>query len=789
MYLKDRVYKVTVLDMQPIDPPFGGGRLRLLGLYHGLGANLPTTYVGTYDWPGEKFRKHKLSDTLEEVDIPLSKEHFAEAEKWRVQAGGRTIIDTSFHQLAHLSPQFVEYAKSEASKADIVIFSHPWVYPLVKDILRQNEQLIVYDAHNMEGLLRATLLDDGAFGSEIVKEAVKAEYELCRASDIILACSHEDSELFHRLYHMPFSKIRTVPNGVFTKQILPASGEDKEKAKRELGLESRVMAIFIGSAYPPNIEAANFICQKLAPALPHITFAICGGVGEAINKVWEGASNIHVTGMLEEKEKLKYLAAADLALNPMVTGSGTNIKMFDFMAAGLPVLTTPVGARGIEDNTSAAFKVCYKSDFVPEIIKLTGDLELWKNLSKNARVLTEEKYSWERISPDLGCMLKEALLEKRQSPRVIAETKIQLALLTPWGIPCGIAEYSKYLVDSLNRHNVKCLILSNINKGSKNCGPKNKTSSSTAIEEIWKYGNIKAEDVVNICRNAFINKLSIQYNAAFFNEESLIDVVSKCIEARIDVSVTLHNTKIMEVGSLLKIGNMGALLIVHNIDELKRLSSLGVKGLSHIPHGVLEVPDEPAMAVREQLGISSSPVIGSFGFLRPHKGLIELIRATAILREQFPNMVLFAMNALYPSEDSKKYLIECNDCINSLGLTNHILLHTQFLEIEHIIRKLHVCDLIVLPYLYSNEGASGSVNIAIAAKRPVLTTREEIFKECSDTIYQLKGNAPHILSAGIASVLSNPMLLRTLKRKTEKYIETNSWNSVADKYLELILKQ
>ena len=44
---------VTVLDMQPIDPPVGGGRLRLLGLYHALGADLRATYVGTYDWPGQ----------------------------------------------------------------------------------------------------------------------------------------------------------------------------------------------------------------------------------------------------------------------------------------------------------------------------------------------------------------------------------------------------------------------------------------------------------------------------------------------------------------------------------------------------------------------------------------------------------------------------------------------------------------------------------------------------------------------------------------------------------------
>ena len=64
-------YRVVVLDMQPIDPPIGGGRLRLLGLYHALGINLPTTYIGSFDWPVTSARKHKLSPNLEEIDIPL----------------------------------------------------------------------------------------------------------------------------------------------------------------------------------------------------------------------------------------------------------------------------------------------------------------------------------------------------------------------------------------------------------------------------------------------------------------------------------------------------------------------------------------------------------------------------------------------------------------------------------------------------------------------------------------------------------------------------------------------
>ena len=406
--MADDFYKVVVLDMQPIEPPVGGGRLRLLGLYHDLGENLPTTYIGTYDWPGEKYRRLRLSMTLEEIDIPLSDEHFSASNEWQKRVNGKTIIDTAFHQLGHLSPQFVEYAQNQVIDADIVIFSHPWVYPLVKEKLRKNRQLMVYDSHNVEGVLRTTLLDDGGFGTEIVKKAVMVEYELCHSADLVLACSHEDRELFHRLYGVPYTKVRIVPNGVFIKHIVPAGQDTKERIKKELGLDGRPLVIFLGSYYPPNVEAANFICQSLAPNLPHIMFAICGGIGDGLNKDLgekKTCTNIRVTGFLNEEQKLSYLRAADLAINPMFSGSGTNIKMFDFMAAGLPIISTPIGARGIEGGSNNALLVVPEKDFASTILKVIENSDLKISMSKSARNLVEEKYSWERISKNLGFLL------------------------------------------------------------------------------------------------------------------------------------------------------------------------------------------------------------------------------------------------------------------------------------------------------------------------------------------------------------------------------------------------
>jgi glycosyltransferase involved in cell wall biosynthesis/2-polyprenyl-3-methyl-5-hydroxy-6-metoxy-1,4-benzoquinol methylase len=398
--------KVIVLDMQPIDPPVGGGRLRLLGLYHNLGDNLDTQYIGTYDWPGEKFRDHQLSDSLREVDIPLSDEHFAECRKWQERVGGKTIIDSTFSQLAHLSPQYIDYVRSEAMKADVVIFSHPWVYPIVKDVLKQDIQIIIYDSQNVEGYLRFTLLDDGEFGTKIVRNVVKSEFELCHISDIILACSFEDCELFNKLYDIPFQKIKIVPNGVFTERIRPYSDAEKKAIRQQLGLKGNKIAIFIGSNYPPNLEACQFIIHDLAPVLNEFTFIIAGGVGEGIDKnLLKGINNVKITGFLSDKEKILYLAASDLAINPMFSGSGTNIKMFDFMAAGLPILSTDKGSRGILIGLYDAIQICNEDNFAERLKLLSHDKQSLSKMAQFARQLAEEKYSWEKISHDLGILI------------------------------------------------------------------------------------------------------------------------------------------------------------------------------------------------------------------------------------------------------------------------------------------------------------------------------------------------------------------------------------------------
>ena len=408
--------RVAVLDTQPIEPATGGGRLRLLGLYHALGPQFSTAYVGTYDWPGPQYRRQMLSPTLEEILVPLSKEHFAAAEARRKAAGGRVVIDSTFAEFGHLSPDFVNAARDAARSAQVVVFSHPWIFPLVRSDLDPQRQLIVYDSHNVEGILRMELLDDGSVGTEIVREVVRTEYELCHFAHLVLACSEEDRDGFVRMYDLSHDRIRLFPNGTFTQRIRPATPREKSEARKSFALDASPVVLFIGSNYAPNVEAANFIVDRLAAAVPEVMFVIAGSVRDGLS-TRQLPFNVRLPGLIYEAAKLQWLHASDIAINPMFGGSGTNIKMIDYMAAGLPIVSTPMGARGL--GAEKRFLLQAEADAFAECIRsVAQSAKLASRLGRAAQTEATKHFSWEEISPRLGSLLMGWNRSVRSRPRV-----------------------------------------------------------------------------------------------------------------------------------------------------------------------------------------------------------------------------------------------------------------------------------------------------------------------------------------------------------------------------------
>ncbi|MBV8118804.1 MAG: glycosyltransferase [Alphaproteobacteria bacterium] len=139
--------------------------------------------------------------------------------------------------------------------------------------------------------------------------------------------------------------------------------------------------IFVGTfGYFPNLDAARFLCREVLPILRRLSdreirIDLVGSGSTAAMAGFAGRSEVEVHGFAENLAPL--YAAADVAAVPVRAGGGTRIKILEAFAHGVPVVTTALGAEGIDaddgvhllfaDDAEAFARACLRLKEVPEL--------------------------------------------------------------------------------------------------------------------------------------------------------------------------------------------------------------------------------------------------------------------------------------------------------------------------------------------------------------------------------------------------------------------------------------
>jgi glycosyltransferase involved in cell wall biosynthesis len=284
-----------------------------------------------------------------------------------------------------------------------VMLEHPYMYRQIQPYIRK-DQLLVLNAHNIE----FKLFDEKATTHRLMRAAVKHLFELereCfRAADLTFVCSEEDKTVAVDLFNLDASRIHIAPNGVDVESVQATTAEQRARAKHALRLQDRTVALFVGSKWLPNIEAVRELV-KVAGRREDVHYLIVGGAGNDFSNT--NLPNLTFTGFVEDLQQ--YIDAADLAVNPMVSGGGSNIKMFEYLAAGLPVVSTPFGARGILGDTTPSIIEADIQDMPQRIAEVASEGEMLMRRRASARRLVETHYDWTAISSGMS----EAILAAR----------------------------------------------------------------------------------------------------------------------------------------------------------------------------------------------------------------------------------------------------------------------------------------------------------------------------------------------------------------------------------------
>ena len=390
--------RLVVVTTFPVYPPVGGGRSRIHNLYKALAerAHVRLLTLGAGD---------------DAADSVIATGGAAERRIARTAAQGRA--DRALEQQLHVSaedigaidgwrhnPVFRNALAEELAAADIAVASHPYLFDAIR---AQFDGPLWYEAHNVETDLKAELMPDTPAGRRALGEVRRVEGACCRAAELVFACTQADLDRLGELFGIE-GRRAVVPNAVDPQRMPYAAPSARAARKRALGLDARPLGVFMGSAHPPNVEAVRAI-GPIAEACPDHAFVIFGSVSQDPASR-ELPDTVRVLGQLPESQKKVLLTAADAGLNPMLSGSGSNLKMLDYFAAGLPTLTTPFGARGI-DVQDGQHVLQRPIDGFPAGLRAlhamaASDVDA---MAAAARRLAETRYAWRTAAATLGAEL------------------------------------------------------------------------------------------------------------------------------------------------------------------------------------------------------------------------------------------------------------------------------------------------------------------------------------------------------------------------------------------------
>ncbi len=368
-------------------PPSSGGEQRLYYIYHYLSKWYDITMLSaTYPGPEIEYVDH--GPGFQEVRIPKSDESNSLHWEFDKRQLGPECSGLVVSLLGAGDSVYLAQLQSYIANADIIIHDSPFTVPYDRT-WGKDGKLRIYNAYNLEGRL-ARQIFQGGMANEFVSFVEFLEESLVDRADQIWATCEEERQAFALDYKADIGVIRLVPNGF-------ERSENKAVAPRDSAGKSRgTSCVFVGSGHPPNVEAVHFIFEKLAPEFPDVTFHIIGGVSKKVTV--NVPKNCRVLGFVAEDEKNTLIRECDIALNPLFSGAGTNLKMLDYMAEGAAILATPVGVRGLELTHNVDAIVAMPETFSRAMRELISDVALRKQIGDAARKKAYDHYTWERIA-------------------------------------------------------------------------------------------------------------------------------------------------------------------------------------------------------------------------------------------------------------------------------------------------------------------------------------------------------------------------------------------------------
>jgi polysaccharide biosynthesis protein PslH len=257
--------------------------------------------------------------------------------------------------------------------------------------------------HNVESIIWKRHAEHAR--TRLLKMYLQGQYErmlryeehMCRAAKRIVAVSGGDARSMQSLYGV--REVAAVPTGVDLDYF--AAPPNPPPLNTHL--------VFLGSMdWRPNIDAIRWFAADVLPLIrrrrPECSLAVVGRRPTPEIQRLAEAARIHVTGTVPDVRP--YLWESAVSIVPLRIGGGTRLKIYEAMAARVPVVSTTVGAEGLDvrDGENIALADSPQA-FAERCLALLGCAEARRKQAQAAWEMVSACYSWEAAARKFELLL------------------------------------------------------------------------------------------------------------------------------------------------------------------------------------------------------------------------------------------------------------------------------------------------------------------------------------------------------------------------------------------------
>jgi polysaccharide biosynthesis protein PslH len=276
--------------------------------------------------------------------------------------------------------------------------------PIIREA--QGCPAVIVDWHNIESEMMWRYVK--TTGNWLKRIAARRTARLIERAEDLLLDNHvthtvtSERERQKLLTRRPGANIHVIPNGVDTSYYTART--ISEVTRRRGQAHSKPTILFVGSMdYHANVDAVRWFSRVSWPQIalnhPEMQFMIVGRNPRPEVRAL-ASDRIHVTGTVDDVRP--FYAPALAVVVPLRSGSGTRLKILEAMAAGVPVVSTRLGAEGLEVEDGAHLLLADSGQEIASAVnRVASSTELQVRLSQAGRALVCGIYDWTIIGEKL----------------------------------------------------------------------------------------------------------------------------------------------------------------------------------------------------------------------------------------------------------------------------------------------------------------------------------------------------------------------------------------------------